>query len=104
MFNLVTHKLLELELEYKALMHHGTELIEEALKLSDALSHFGEDDIEKLRLLGMKLLLQQWSAFRRRLVMPLSGYLDGIMECDGCNGCRDWAGPGGMGWATLTSF
>ena len=77
LFNVVTHKLSELETEYQVLMANANELIDEALRLSDCKSFFPTDDVEKLRLLGWKLLLQQWSAFRRRLVAPLSVQLVG---------------------------
>lgn len=75
LFCLVTEKCQQIQAEYHRLLANADEIIGKALELSDC-SSLAADDVEKLRLLGWKLLLQQYSAFHRRMIVPLNQQLE----------------------------
>ena len=75
LFHLVCHKLDEFKHEYHQLLTHLDSILEEALRLSDC-SALPNDVVMSLKLMGWKLILQQWSALERRIVKPLQQCLD----------------------------
>ena len=90
LFHLVCHKLDEFQHEYHQLLANLGSILDEALRLSDC-NTLPEDVVESLKLMGWKLVLQQWSALQRRIIKPLR-------QCPDCLN-MDWTGRelgGGM--------
>ena len=68
---LVTGKLDDFNRDFETVFENLPNLVETALEISGCMK-LAEVDINRLKMVTRKLLLQSWSAFRRRVVKPLS--------------------------------
>ena len=71
-FHLVTGKLNEFNREFERVFANLPDLMATALDISDCTSKLTDLDIQRVKLITRKLLLQTWAAFRRRVAKPLS--------------------------------
>lgn len=78
LYHLVTGKLAEFNHHFEEVFANLPSLAATAIELSGC-NTLPQGEIHKLQLLTRKLLLQHWSAFRRRVVKPLSQTLDFVM-------------------------
>ena len=74
---LVTHKLEELQEEYRVIHNNLNQIIARAMETSGCDQRFKDDPaaVDSLAFLARKVCMQQWASFQRRIYYPLQQIL-----------------------------